>query len=169
MRPSPKLPIKRSPLNFPKSARGHPIVHTTWIANVSPPGALLIGEAARLTHNGTGEGISQAMASGIHAAEAVARAVRGEATESVARRGYLLALRRRFTAEFAAGHLLRDLVSSGTFDGLVRAYNMLSFRRAIDWAVGAVMPALTRQEGTRPPGRGRGQARAAADPRSTRA
>src|SRR5678815_679034 len=115
--------------------KGHPIVHTTWIANVSRPGALLIGEAARLTHNGTGEGISQAMASGIHAAEAVARAVRGEATESGAQRGYLRALRRRFTAEFAAGHLLRDIVSSGTFDGLARAYNVPAFRRAIHWAV----------------------------------
>ena len=110
-----------------------------------PAGALLIGEAARLTHNGTGEGISQAMASGIHAAEAVARAVRGEATESVAQRGYLRALRRRFTAEFAGGHLLRDIVSSGTFDGLARAYNMPTFRRAIDWVVGAVMPGLTRK------------------------
>src|ERR1700743_2903091 len=39
------------------SLKGHPIVHTTWIADVSRPGALMIGEAARLTHSGTGEGI----------------------------------------------------------------------------------------------------------------
>ncbi|HEY3585639.1 MAG TPA: NAD(P)/FAD-dependent oxidoreductase, partial [Myxococcaceae bacterium] len=64
--------------------KGHPIVHTTWVAKVSRPGALLIGEAARLTHNGTGEGISQAMQSGVYAAEAVARVVHGEATEPAA-------------------------------------------------------------------------------------
>ncbi|HET6981465.1 MAG TPA: NAD(P)/FAD-dependent oxidoreductase, partial [Myxococcaceae bacterium] len=106
--------------------KGHPIVHTTWIANVGRPGALLIGEAARLTHNGTGEGISQAMQSGIFGAEAVARVVRGEATEAVAWRGYLRALRKRFTVGFAAGHLLRNMVSSGILDALARTYNSAS-------------------------------------------
>src|SRR5678816_374043 len=90
--------------------KGHPIVHTTWIANVTRPGALLIGEAARLTHNGTGEGISQAMQSGMYGADAVARVVRGEASEVAVWRGYLRALRKRFTVGFAAGYLLRDMV-----------------------------------------------------------
>jgi len=126
--------------------KGHPIVHTTWVANVSRPGALLIGEAARLTHNGTGEGISQAMQSGIYGADAVARVVRGEAREAVAWRGYLHALRRRFTLEFAAGHLLRDMVSSGAMDLLGRTYNSASFQRAIHWLVGAALTGSTSQE-----------------------
>jgi geranylgeranyl reductase family protein len=126
--------------------KGHPIVHTTWIANVSRPGALLIGEAARLTHNGTGEGISQAMQSGIHAAEAVARVVRVEATESEAWRGYLRALRKRFTVGFAAGHLLRSMVSDGILDTLARTYNSASFQKAIHRLVGAAMTGTATQE-----------------------
>jgi geranylgeranyl reductase family protein len=126
--------------------KGHPIVHTTWVASVSRPGALLLGEAARLTHNGTGEGISQAMQSGIYAAEAVARVVHGEATEPAAWRGYLHTLRRRFTPEFATGHLLRGLVSDGMLDRLARTYNSDSFRRAIHWIVGAALTGSTTQE-----------------------
>jgi geranylgeranyl reductase family protein len=126
--------------------KGHPIVHTTWIASVSRPGALLIGEAARLTHNGTGEGISQAMQSGIYGAEAAARVVRGEATEAEAWRGYLRTLRKRFTAGFAAGHLLRNMVSSGILDTLARTYNSASFQKAIHRLVGAAMTGTATQE-----------------------
>ncbi len=128
------------------SWKGHPIVHTTWIANVSRPGALLIGEAARLTHNGTGEGISQAMQSGVFAADALATVVRGQADEPAAWRAYLSALRRRFTPEFAAGHLLRELVADGMLDRLARTYNSESFQRAIHWIVGAALTGSTSQE-----------------------
>jgi geranylgeranyl reductase family protein len=128
------------------SWKGHPIVHTTWIANVSRPGALLIGEAARLTHNGTGEGISQAMQSGVFAANALATVVRGQADEPAAWSAYLRALRWRFTPEFAAGHLLRELVADGMLDRLARTYNSDSFQRAIHWIVGAALTGSTSQE-----------------------
>jgi geranylgeranyl reductase family protein len=141
--------------------KGHPIVHTTWITNVTRPGALLIGEAARLTHNGTGEGISQAMQSGIYAADAVARVVRGEATESVAWRGYVRALRRRFTAGFAGGYVLRDLVASGALDSLARTYNSASFQRAIHWIVGAALTGSTSQEAPAAYGEARNESRVA--------
>jgi menaquinone-9 beta-reductase len=126
--------------------KGHPIVHTTWIANVARPGALLIGEAARLTHNGTGEGISQAMESGIFGAEAVARVVRGQATEAASWRQYQRSLRRRFTAGFVAGHLLRDIVDSTLLDRLARTYNSASFQRSIHWLMGAALTGSTSQE-----------------------
>lgn len=141
--------------------KGHPIVHTTWITNVTRPGALLIGEAARLTHNGTGEGISQAMQSGIYAADAVARVVRGEATESVAWRGYVRALRRRFTAGFAGGYVLRDLVASGALDSLARTYNSASFQRAIHWIVGAALTGSTSQDAPAAYGEARNESRGA--------
>ena len=126
--------------------RGHPIVHTTWIANVTRPGALLVGEAARLTHNGTGEGISQAMQSGIFAAEAVARVVRGETSEPASWRRYVWALRRRFTLGFVAGHVLRDIVDSEMLDRLARTYNSASFQRSIHWLMGAALTGTTSQE-----------------------
>jgi len=141
--------------------KGHPIVHTTWITNVTRPGALLIGEAARLTHNGTGEGISQAMQSGIYGAAAVARVVRGEATEKVAWRGYVRALRRRFTAGFAGGYVLRDLVASGALDSLARTYNSASFQRAIHWIVGAALTGSTSQDAPAAYGEARNESRVA--------
>ncbi len=141
--------------------KGHPIVHTTWITNVTRPGALLIGEAARLTHNGTGEGISQAMQSGIYGAAAVARVVRGEATENVAWRGYVRALRRRFTAGFAGGYVLRDLVASGALDSLARTYNSASFQRAIHWIVGAALTGSTSQDAPAAYGEARNESRVA--------
>jgi len=141
--------------------KGHPIVHTTWITNVTRPGALLIGEAARLTHNGTGEGISQAMQSGIYGAAAVARVVRGESTEKVAWRGYVRALRRRFTAGFAGGYVLRDLVASGALDSLARTYNSASFQRAIHWIVGAALTGSTSQDAPAAYGEARNESRVA--------
>jgi flavin-dependent dehydrogenase len=85
---------------------------------------LLIGEAARLTHNGTGEGFSQAMQSGMFGAEAVARVVRGQATEAASWRQYQRALQRRFTAASRPEHLLRHR-GSNALDGLARTYNGL--------------------------------------------
>ena len=52
--------------------RGHPIVYTERVGPVAAPGALWIGEAARLTNAATGEGISYAMRSARVAAAAIA-------------------------------------------------------------------------------------------------
>ena len=48
---------------------------------ITTPRALYVGEAARMTHNATGEGISQAMQSGVYAAEAVSDVIAGRTTE----------------------------------------------------------------------------------------
>ncbi|HRI52125.1 MAG TPA: NAD(P)/FAD-dependent oxidoreductase [Pseudomonadota bacterium] len=52
--------------------RGHPIVYTERVGPIAAPGALWIGEAARLTNAATGEGISYAMRSARVAAAAIA-------------------------------------------------------------------------------------------------
>src|SRR5262249_56567069 len=124
----------------------HAIAHASVVDRVTRPGALRIGESARLTHHGTGEGISQAMQSGIFGAEAVARVVRGEATETASWRRYLWTLRRRFTVGFVAGHVLRDVVDSKMLDRLARTYNSASFRRSIRWLMGAALTGSTSQE-----------------------
>ena len=51
--------------------RGHPIVYTERVGPITAPGALWIGEAARLTNAATGEGISYAMRSARVAAQAI--------------------------------------------------------------------------------------------------
>ena len=91
-------------------------------------------------------GPSHDLQSGMYGADAVARVVRGEASEVAAWRGYLRALRKRFTVGFAAGYLLRDMVSNGMLDGLARTYNRASFQRGIHWLVGAAMTGTTTQE-----------------------
>ena len=67
--------------------KGHPIVYTTWVGHNTAPGALYVGEAARVTHNATGEGISQAMQSGIYAAEAVSAVLAGRTARNSPRGG----------------------------------------------------------------------------------
>lgn len=53
--------------------RGAPIVYTGTVGPAAAPGALWIGESARLTNAVTGEGIGYAMQSAMIAAEAIAR------------------------------------------------------------------------------------------------
>lgn len=77
--------------------KGHPIVYTTWVGHCVAPGALYLGEAARVTHNATGEGISHAMQSGIYAADAVADVLAGRTSEEEAWKAYVWKHRKRFT------------------------------------------------------------------------
>ena len=126
--------------------KGHPIAFTTWVAKCTAPGALWVGEAARVTHNATGEGISQAMQSGIFAAEAVASVVSGECSERLAWRNYLWRHRRQFTPGFAAGHLLRAVVDSSVLDRVARAYNSTSGQRLIQRLLGSALTGTTSQQ-----------------------
>lgn len=52
--------------------KGHPIAYTRTVGPITAPGAIWIGEAARLTNASTGEGISYAMRSASVAAEVLA-------------------------------------------------------------------------------------------------
>jgi menaquinone-9 beta-reductase len=126
--------------------KGHPIVFATWVAQCTAPGALWVGEAARVTHNATGEGISQAMQSGLFAAEAVSAVVLGERSERSAWRHYLWRHRRRFTTGFAAGHLLRALIASRGFDRLARAYRSPGGQRLIGRLLASAFTGTASQE-----------------------
>ncbi len=126
--------------------KGHPIVFSTWVSQCTAPGALWVGEAARVTHNATGEGISQAMQSGVFAAEAVAAVVRGEASERSAWARYVWQHRRRFTAGFAAGHVVRAMVASGGLDRLARAYSSAWGQRLIERVLGSALTGTASQE-----------------------
>lgn len=119
--------------------KGHPIVHTSWIANITSPGALRLGEAARVTHHATGEGISQAMESGLFAAQAVARVLRDGQPEADSWAWYLRQHRRRFTGSFVAGHALRAAVASPVLDRLADAYNNPTVRKAVVKLLGSAL------------------------------
>jgi geranylgeranyl reductase family protein len=131
--------------------KGHPIAFTTWVSNCTAPGALWVGEAARVTHNATGEGISQAMQAGIYAAQAVASVLRGERSERSAWRHYLWQHRRRFTAGFVAGHLVRAVVSSSLLDRIAKAYNSAFGQRMIQRLLGSALTGTISQGAPVPP------------------
>jgi flavin-dependent dehydrogenase len=134
--------------------RGHPISYTTWIQHMHAPGVVYLGEAARITHNATGEGIYQAMQSGLYAADALASVTLGERTWDEAMREYTRACRRRFTASFVVGHAVRALVRTPLLDGIAALYNDPRVRSAVGGALASVLAGskmTQRAPATRPP------------------
>jgi menaquinone-9 beta-reductase len=119
--------------------KGHPIVYTTWIGNMTRPGALYLGEAARMTHNATGEGISQAMESGVFAAQAVAAVLRGGVAEEKAWSSYVQKHRLRFTGAFVAGHALRAVIDSAVLDNVAAVYNQPLVRKLVVKLLGSAL------------------------------
>ena len=119
--------------------KGHPIAYTTWVAHCTAPGALYVGEAARITHNATGEGISQAMQSGLYAAETVADIVLRGVDEDAALRAYTRRHRRRFTAGFLAGHALRAVVKSPALDVVAAISNHPVVRPTLTRVLGSAL------------------------------
>jgi geranylgeranyl reductase family protein len=119
--------------------KGHPIVYTTWIANNTAPGRLSLGEAARMTHHVTGEGIYQAMQSGVYAADALASILHTGVLETDAFSRYEWTCRKRFTAGFLAGHALRALMKTPALDYLARAYNNDTVRAFVTRTIGSAM------------------------------
>jgi menaquinone-9 beta-reductase len=119
--------------------KGHPISYTTWIKDCTGDGVLYLGEGARITHNATGEGIYQAMQSGVFAAEAIADVASGAASEQKAWSRYLWRNRQRFTFGFVMGHVLRGALRTPLFDALAIGYNSPSVRKVATWAVGSAL------------------------------
>jgi flavin-dependent dehydrogenase len=128
--------------------KGHPIVYTTWIRNVTAKGVLYVGEAARVTHNATGEGISQAMQSGILAADTVANVLAGNRTEEEAFRSYLWDHRKRFTLGFLAGRAVRAIVSSTFLDTVATAYGHPWVRKGVVRTLGSALAGSSVRDAT---------------------
>jgi menaquinone-9 beta-reductase len=128
--------------------KGHPISYTTWVEACTVPGALYVGEAARVTHNATGEGISQAMQSGLFAAEAVADVLTGKRTEAQAWKAYTWKHRKRFTAGFLGGHALRVAVRTKVLDGVATIYNQPTVRKGVVRLLGSALAGSTVKDAT---------------------
>jgi menaquinone-9 beta-reductase len=130
--------------------KGHPIVYTTWVGHCTTPGALYLGEAARVTHNATGEGISQAMQSGIYAADAAAQVLAGRVSEEEAWKRYVWQHRKRFTLGFLAGYAVRAAVRSGVLDAMAYAYDNPHVRRGVVRTLGSALAGSSVREATPP-------------------
>jgi menaquinone-9 beta-reductase len=131
--------------------KGHPIVYTTWISQNTAPGAIYLGEAARVTHNATGEGISHAMQSGLFAAETVASILSGAKAEKDALRSYVWRHRMRFTGGFVAGHALRAVVRSPALDVVAAVSNQPVIRRQLVRVLGSALAGSSVDEATTSP------------------
>jgi menaquinone-9 beta-reductase len=111
--------------------KGHPIAYTFRIGRLTSPGRLVAGEAGRMVHPATAEGISQGMRSGIFAADAVAAALDGRLAERPARASYEARCRRAFGASFAAARLWRAAVTSSALDRVVAAVQHPAVKTAL--------------------------------------
>lgn len=131
--------------------KGHPISFTTWVSHCTAPGAIYLGEAARVTHNATGEGISHGMQSGLYAAEALASVLSGARSEDAAMRTYTWRHRRRFTAGFLAGHALRAAVRSPLLDTVATVFEHPYVRPTLVRILGSALAGSEIQEASDTP------------------
>lgn len=99
--------------------KGHPISYSYLVNRLHSPGRLVIGEAGRMTHPATAEGIYQGMRSGMIAAEAVADVMSRSKSEHDAWTTYETRCRQAFRTSFSSAKLWRAAVRTPLLDWLV--------------------------------------------------
>jgi geranylgeranyl reductase family protein len=113
------------------SWKGHPISYATTIARLTSPGRIVVGEAGRMTHPATAEGIYQGMRSGMLAAQALHKILKQRADPAQELPEYESSCRKAFATSFRGARLWRRLVSSGGLDGVVGLLNRPTSRRLL--------------------------------------
>ena len=101
--------------------KGFPITYSYHVGELHSPGRLVIGEAGRMTHPATAEGIYQGMRSGVIAAEALRDVLSGSTAEADAFAAYEARCRRAFGASFWSAKIWRLAVTSPVLDWAVNA------------------------------------------------
>lgn len=101
--------------------QGHPVAYDYHVGRLTSAGRIVVGEAGRMTHPATAEGIYQGMQSGMYAAQALSDVLSGRRSEFVAFRAYEWRCKAAFEASFVAGGLFRKLVRTPALDWLVAA------------------------------------------------
>lgn len=109
--------------------KGHPISWSYTIDQLTSPGRLVIGEAGRMTHPATAEGIYHGMRSGMFAAEAIDEIRRG-GTEAAAFARFQRRCRRAFLGSFWGAALLKRAVASPVPDWVIAASRRVISRDA---------------------------------------
>jgi geranylgeranyl reductase family protein len=110
--------------------KGHPIVYSYRLGTLWSPGRVVVGEAGRLTHPATGEGIYQGMRSGMFAAEAIADILSGKALERDAMARYDRRCATTFMPSFWVGGLFRGLLHTPFLDVVIKTGNMPRIKSA---------------------------------------
>lgn len=99
--------------------QGHPVSYSYAISKLTAPGRIVVGEAGRMTHPATAEGIYQGMKSGMLAAEALKEIVTGERKEVDALKRYEARCRSTFRLSLWASRAWLSLVASPLLDAIV--------------------------------------------------
>jgi flavin-dependent dehydrogenase len=112
--------------------KGHPISYCYGVGALQSPGRLVVGEAGRMTHPATAEGIYQGMRSGIIAAEALRDVLSGSADEGKALADYEARCRKVFRVSFWSAKLWRGAVRSPLLDSVASVCNMPLGKRVLN-------------------------------------
>ena len=99
--------------------KGYPISYSYQVGKLQSPGRLVVGEAGRMTHPATAEGIYQGMRSGMLAAEALHAVLSNSADEAQTWAAYEAQCRRAFRASFWSAKIWRGAVKSPMLDWVV--------------------------------------------------
>jgi menaquinone-9 beta-reductase len=111
--------------------KGHPVSYARTIARLTSPGRIVVGEAGRMTHPATADGIYQGMRSGMLAAQALHCILKERAEPARSLREYERGCRKAFAASFRGASLWRRFVSTGGLDALVGMLNHPMSRRLL--------------------------------------
>jgi geranylgeranyl reductase family protein len=114
--------------------KGYPVSYSYRVGQLQSPGRLIAGEAGRMTHPATAEGIYQGMLSGMMAAETLKKAMSNPEHEQQAWSEYEERCRQAFGTSFWCAKLWRGAVRAKLLDAAVdlcrrpaanRAFNRL--------------------------------------------
>lgn len=100
--------------------RGQPLSPSFKTEKLTSLGRIVVGEAGRIVHPATGEGIYQALQSGVLAAEALHKALCLGADPAEALDGYEAACRKAFDRPFRTGRRIRGFIGHGGVEALSR-------------------------------------------------
>ncbi|WP_298957586.1 NAD(P)/FAD-dependent oxidoreductase [uncultured Methylobacterium sp.] len=111
--------------------KGHPILWCDDVRRLASPGRLVVGEAGRMTHPATAEGIYQGLLSGILAAEALAAVVNDGEDEARAAARFERACRAAFERSFRFAAYWRYGIGAGALDLVARGVDLKPVQRAL--------------------------------------
>ena len=113
------------------SLKGHPISWCDDVQRLTSPGRLVVGEAGRMTHPATAEGIYQGLHSGMLAADALHAILIGKEDEEAALTQFETTCRRDFERSFKfAAYWLRG-IKAGGLDLIAQCANLTPVQRLL--------------------------------------
>jgi geranylgeranyl reductase family protein len=109
--------------------KGHPISYSFQIKQLHTPGRIIIGEAGRMTHPATAEGISQGMRTGMFAAEAIHQVVRHVKDEVAAFNAYQRRCQTAFLPSYLGAKAFQGVLKTPLLDWMAKLGEQTTVKR----------------------------------------